>query len=222
MREMFVWPSRRRLVRVSPPAAVVVGLEEMHAHLRLDPEGEPPVHPEDASIQGFVQAATDEIDGRTGWLGRALIDQVWKLTLDRFPPGTGSSAPILLPLTSARPAASPGPAPVASIVYLATDGSRQTLDDSLYRVMVEDEPHFVEPVYARSWPSTRRQAGAVEITYTAGYGAAAEDVPELIRNYVKMRAGHLYEFREAVAAGARPEPVPYVRDSLESFRLRGW
>ena len=218
----FAWPSRRRLVRVSPPTAVVVALDEMREHLRLDGAGSPATHPDDALISGFVKAATDEIDGRTGWLGRALIDQTWKLSLDRFPPGTGSCAPIMLPLTSALPAVAPLPDPVASIVYLATDGSQQTLDSSLYRVVFEDEPNFVEPVYSRSWPSTRRQAGAVAITYTAGYGDAADKVPELVRNYIKQRVGQLYEFREAVAAGMKPEPVPHVRDSLENFRLQGF
>jgi len=35
------------------------------------------------------------------------------------------------------------------------------------------------------------------VTFTAGYGALAADVPERIRTAIKLLAGHLYEHREA-------------------------
>jgi hypothetical protein len=77
----------------------------------------------------------------------------------------------------------------------------------------------VEPAFGAAWPAIRRQSGAVSIDYICGYGAPA-DVPELIRCYIRLRVGQFYEHREMVAVGVSAVPVPYLRDSLESYRRR--
>jgi hypothetical protein len=79
------------------------------------------------------------------------------------------------------------------------------------------DPARVEPLYGTSWPFTRSQAGAVSITYTCGFGAP-DDVPDLIRNYIRLRVGQYYENRELVAIGVTVQPIPYLRDSLENYR----
>jgi hypothetical protein len=221
------------LTRITAPAAPVITLEEARAHLRIDACGSPPEHPDDALIESMVAIATSELDGADGWLGRALVDQTWLLTLDRFSRWPGcqldwlfpsGTTRIYLPLTSPQySGASPAPDPVTSVTYVDTDGVTITMVDGTdYRVVTDHDPMYIEPVYGASWPATRDTSGAVRIIYEPGYGAAGSDVPAIIRNYMLVRIGQLYEFRELVIAGSTVAEVPYYRDSLENVRMRGY
>ena len=207
------------LTLISAPAAQVLALDELQEHLRLYPCGSPPETPDDALIQRLAEAAVSELDGADGWLGRALIEQSWYLTLPQFPPCDG---PIWLPLTSPQwGGASPAPAPVGSLEYVASDGTVTALVDGVdFEVVTNHDPQYIRPVYGRHWPCARCQSDAVRVQYTAGYGAAGTDVPAVIRAYLLLRVGQLYEYRELVGAAAAVAPVPYMRDMLESVRQR--
>lgn len=221
------------LTLITAPATPVISLDDARDQLRVIPCGSPATSPDDDLIQAMVEIATSELDGVDGWLGRALITQTWLLTLDRFPPGvcTGflstldlwRAGRIPLPLTSPKySGASPAPAPVAQVAYTDTNGDEQVLVEGTdYRVVTDHDPILIEPVFGKSWPATRDITGAVRITYDAGYGDAATDVPPAIRGYLKYRLGQLYEFREMVLSGTIVAVVPHVRDMLENFRMRG-
>lgn len=201
--------NRWQMTRIvtSPDLEPVLSLDEAKNHLRVDDEGSPPSHPDDTLIQSFIAGAINELDGIDGWLGRALVTQQWSLSIDWFPEWE-----ILLPLPPLQS--------VQSVVYVDRDGVDVTLDTSDYRVIASDsDPGRIEPSYRKCWPCTRHQSGAVTISFTSGYGAPS-DVPEIIRNYIRLRIGQLYEHRELVAMGVSVAPVPYLRDSLESFRRR--
>jgi uncharacterized phiE125 gp8 family phage protein len=194
------------LTRIEAPAALL-SLDEARLHLRVDATGDPLAHPDDTLIAAYVKAATDEVDGVDGWLGRALVNQSWRLALDGFPPGA-----IALPLPPLQA--------VTAVSYVALDGTEATLSAAAYRVITSDsDPGRIEPVFGSAWPATRQQSGAVSITYRCGYGEPG-DVPELIRNYIRLRLGQFYENRELVAIGVAAAPIPVLRDSLESFRRR--
>lgn len=220
------------LVRITAPAADVLSLEEVRQHLRLDACGSPPEHPDDALLTMLIAIATSELDGANGWLGRALINQTWLLTLDGFPPtvrnswwrGESTGDRIFLPLTSEHySGASPAPTPVTSVTYLDPDGVTVTLADGTdYEVVTDHDPIYIQPLYGTAWPSTRCAWGTVRVTYEAGYGGAGSDVPAIIRNYMLVRIGQLYEFRELVLSGTIIAEVPFYRDSLENVRLRGY
>ncbi len=190
----------------SPDKEPVMSLAEARQHLRVDAFGSPmPAHPDDTLIQSYVLAAVNEIDGDDGWLGRALVTQTWRLDIDYFP-----ACPILLPLPPFQS--------LTSITYIDSDGVEQTLASSAYRVVASgSDPAQVEPAYGTSWPATRNQSAAVSITYVCGYGDPT-DVPELIRNYIRVRLGQFYEQRELVAMALPIQAVPFLRHSLESFR----
>ena len=207
------------LTLITPPAAPVVALDELQQHLRLYPCGSPPETPDDALIQRLAEIAVSELDGVDGWLGRALIDQSWYLTLPEFPSCDG---PIWLPLTSpAYSGASPAPAPVDSLEYVAADGTVTALVEGVdFEVVTSHDPQYIRPVYGLHWPAARCQADAVRVQYSAGYGAAGADMPAVIRGYLLLRVGQLYEYRELVGAAAAVAPVPYMRDMLESVRQR--
>lgn len=209
------------LVRVTAPAEDVVSLVEARLHLDVDTEGSPPTSEHDDLITAAIAAATADLDGAEGWLGRALVTQTWKRLLPRFPAGCGSTAGILLPLTSAKAVTSPPATVVSAITYIDADGAETTLAPAAYRVLSEAEPNIVEPLYGTAWPATRTTRHAVAITYTAGYGAAAA-VPEPIRSYVKVRVRQFYDNPSLVQVGTIVSEMPFYRDSLENYRLRGW
>lgn len=210
------------LVRITAPAVPVVTLDELREQVRLEPCGSPPETPDDAFLERIARVATSELDGIDGWLGRALIDQDWLLTIPEFP---CRHEHIFLPLTSPKySGSSPVPVTVASVKYVASDGVVTTLIEGTdYEVVTDHDPQYIRPVYGTHWPSTRCQDDAVRIIYTAGYGASPSDVPEEIRDYILLRVGQLYEFRELVVAGTTIAEPPYFRDMLENVRQRnGW
>lgn len=214
-----------QLTRVVAPAATVVSLEELREQVRLIACGSPPETDDDAFLERIARVAVSELDGADGWLGRALIDQTWLLTLSGFPSGlrrTPWYAPILLPLTSpAWSGGSPAPAPIVSVQHVAPDGTLTTMVEGTdFEVVTDADPQYIRPLYGACWPATRCQLDAVRVTYVAGYGAAASDVPEEIRDYVLLRVGQLYEFRELVVAGTTVAVPPYLRDMLENVRQR--
>lgn len=220
------------LVRITAPAAPVLSLDEVKEHLRIDGCGSPVDTTEDALLTMLVEIATGELDGANGWLGRALVNQTWLLTLDGFPPTvrgdwwraevTGDR--IFLPLTSEQySGASPAPAPVTSVTYVDPDGVTVALVAGTdYEVVTDHDPMYLQPIYGNAWPSTRCAWGTVRVIYECGYGTAGSDVPAIIRNYMLVRIGQLYEFRELVVAGTIIAEVPFYRDSLENVRLRGY
>ena len=202
-------------------------LAEAKSHLRVD------FSDDDVLIAALISATRQYAEGIT-W--RAIPRQQRKLVLDAFPApsaetssanwygpqwGTGPG-----PLTVLRPSGRSGyelylpGAPVISvdtIKYLQdTDGTQQTLSSANYIVDNVSEPCRVVPSYSNTWPATRAQANAVEITFTCGYAT----VPEGIKAWMKVRLGALYENREEVALMNRGkiEPLPFVDGLLDPFR----
>jgi uncharacterized phiE125 gp8 family phage protein len=201
------------LVRVTAPAEPVVTLAEAREALDIDTEGSPPVSEHDDLIEKAVAAATAELDGPEGWLGRALVTQTWKLLLPRFPGSSGSSAGIPLPLTTGKALTSPPATVVSAITYSDTDGVVQTLDAAAYRVLSEAEPNVVEPIYNTAWPASRATRHTLAITYTAGFGAASE-VPEDIKTYIKARVRQFYDNPSLLTVGVSVSETPFYRNSL--------
>jgi len=64
-----------------------------------------------------------------------------------------------------------------------------------------------------------RAFNAFEVAFTAGYGDAASDVPQPIRQAVQLLVAHWFERREPVAFGAGPQEVPaIVAGLLQPYR----
>lgn len=194
------------LTRTTAPASPIITLEDARLQCRVDTWGSPPQNPEDALLLAYIQGATDELDGIDGWLNRALVTQTWQLTMAYFP-----RRPIKLPLPPLQS--------VVSVEYVASDDSVVTLDPSEYRVITDTDPGSI--VSVTSWPAHKMQTDAVRISYVAGYGDP-DDVPEIIRNYIRARVAHLYNFRElAIMRVGTVQETPFMRNNLESIRMRG-
>lgn len=185
---------------ITAPAVEPVSLAEAREHLRLIPEGSPATHPDDDLIEALITAARQHLDGKDGWLNRALITQTWELVMDTFP-----SAEIRIPLPPLQS--------VSAIYYDDENGDQQTVSSADYRVDTVSEPGWIVPVSGFSWPTTLDAINAVRVRFVAGYGVNASDVPFPIKAAIKIMLGHLYSNRELVSAGAVQE-IPLTVDAL--------
>lgn len=183
--------ARAALKLISPPEDMPITLEEAKAHLRVD-------HSEDdKKISQFIAAATGHVDGKYGYLQRALEPQTWELSYDEFP--CGAIEMPLPPLIS-----------VESIKYIDENGDEQTIDAANYFVDIDSVPGWVVRASSFSWPSVMCTANAVRVRFICGFERAEPDsgqsegqvgtsVPEAIRIAIMMMIGDWYENRETVS-----------------------
>lgn len=140
---------------------------------------------------------------------RAIITQTQEVRQDCFPASSGA---IKLPY--------PNLLSIVSIKYIDTDGVEQTWPSSNYAIDNYKLIGSVAPVYGVSWPSTRGESNAVRIQYTCGYGPAASDVPDLLREAILLLVGHWMNFQPQAESGVVVSRVPYgVLDHLDQFRV---
>lgn len=170
---------------VTPPAAPVVSLPDAKSHLRV-------LHDDDdAYIEGLIAAAEGLLDGADGWLGRALSEQTWELSLDRFPCSDvhGRAGRVHIPLA---PLLS-----VETVAYLGSDGASGSIGSYRAFGIGSTQPGYLMPAVGSSWPSTLCEPEAVTITFKAGYA----DLPVGIKHAILLMIGHWYENREDVGDG---------------------
>jgi uncharacterized phiE125 gp8 family phage protein len=202
-----------RLRRVTPPTEPLFTLHEARTHLRVELDAEAD-HPDDDLIKRLVAAVTGELDGWTGWLGRALRPQTWRMDLTGYP-----SFPLALPL--------PPLVTVDSVKALNEGGTYDTVSSALYDVLPGEPFSEVALKHGEYWPDllTSGQRGAVQIQFTCGVATGAEGEPdppefEIIRAYASLRLGWLYEHRESMIAGTTFAAMPGLDGMLENVRAR--
>lgn len=177
---------------VTAPGAEPVTLQEAKDHLRVDGDID------DALISALITAAREHIDGRDGWLGRAICTQTWDCHFDAFPSGDSIALPIA-PIQS-----------VTSVKYIDTDGVQQTFSSDNYALGADlDWSPRVILGWGKSWPSIRAVPDAVTVRVVAGYAS----VPKPICQAILLLVGHLYENREASSPVAMHE-VPFAVSAL--------
>lgn len=190
------------LIRITDPASDPVTLEETKEHIHVDHSDE------DARIADYIRTAAQRLDGRDGKLGRCLISQSWRLSLDRFP------REIVLPLPPCQS--------VDRVFYLDAEGQEIEIDAADYRVtgLGTLEGARIRPAHGLSWPSTSDPESAF-VEFTAGFGDDPEDVPEPLRTAIKMHVGHLFEHRESVTLGSGfiTETPHGYEDLIRDYRM---
>ncbi|MFM1815269.1 MAG: hypothetical protein RLZ98_1964 [Pseudomonadota bacterium] len=175
------------------PAAEPLTLGEAKHHLRVDGSDD------DSFIESLITTSRLHIEAT---LGIALITQGWKLTLDRWP-----GQVVALPL---RPLKT-----VDAVRVFDGAGAAVPVDASAYTVDIAAGRIFTDSV----WPHPGRTHAGIELDFTAGFGASASDVPEPIRQALKLLVAHWYEHREAVTTGDRGARIPIgVSDLLAPWK----
>jgi uncharacterized phiE125 gp8 family phage protein len=200
------------LVLVTGPSEEPVSLGEVKPFLRVEMSDTN----SDSLIYTLITAARQHLDGRDGWLGRALVTQEWDLFLDGFPspswnPWNDYADAIRVPLPPLQS--------VTFIKYVDNDGVEQTWTSSEYRVDKRSQPGRITPEHGKSYPSTRAVMNAVTVRFKAGYGQAAA-VPGPIKLGITALVAHFYEHREPVITGTIAEELPmHVQALLAPYQV---
>lgn len=186
-------------VRTVAPAADILTVAEAKRHCRV----EHLVADDEDYFTGLIAAATAYLDGYSGVLGRALINQTWRLNLSCWP-----ACRIRLPLAPVSA--------ITSIKYYDTANVQQTLGSSNYALIEDALSPAAQWAFNASLPSLYERPDAIEVLFVAGYGAAASAVPTPIIHAAKMLIAHLYENREAslVGAAAAAMEIPFAVSAL--------
>lgn len=181
------------LTLVTPPTCEPVTLADLEGQTRLQGL----LSAESGTVELMISAVREAAEGVTN---RALITQVWELTLDGFPSGRNAIRLPMPPLQS-----------VQFIKYIDVNGVEQTLDELAYRVIVESSPNcnngYIIPIYGLTWPDTQDDVAVVTIRFTCGYGPIAPDtstnVPKAICQWILINVANTFENRETVGIAYR-------------------
>lgn len=192
-----------RPIRITPPAASPVSIDEARAHCRVDSDDD------DAVISALIDTAVSHLDGWSGVLGRCLIDQDWRVSLRDWP----VCRVIRLPFPDVS---------AATVKYFDAANAEQTVAADVVTLLEDERGAFVRFSDGFSFPSVYddRDDG-VRVEFTAGYGAAAADVPQSIKTAILLMVAHWYNNREASAESQSSE-IPFgVSALIAPFRRVG-
>jgi len=184
----------RANVLVTAPAIEPVTSLDVKNQLELD-VNDPS---KDTQIDLYIASAREMIEEYTGL---ALITQTWRLELDHWPSestewwdgvrqgaisdlvATGRASDILLPRY-----------PLQSVDTITADGDAVTVA-TVFTVDASQRPGRLVINRGQTWPVVLDTASGIKITYTAGYGDNATDVPAALRLAIIQIAAYMFEHR---------------------------
>lgn len=177
-------------ILLTAPATEPVSLDEMRAFLRVEH------HDDDEVIAALAVGARLHVEAATR---RALITQNWRLAFDAWP-------------ASGRLEVRPGPlrslaaARVYDLENVAHDVDTQAFIPDLGASALIFAPWAV--------PQPGRPKAGIEIDVAAGYGDAAADAPEPLRQAIRLLTAHWYDNRGLVAIGHETAVLPQTVAAL--------
>jgi len=185
-------------VQTAAPAAEPVTAAELRDYLREDATGLP-----DADANELVAEAREAIENT---YAVAMIDQSWRMAIDRWPSGReewwdgirdGSIADLYGPASYTDLRLPRWPlSSVDSVTVYDEDGTSTAVTiASTFYVDTYQTPGRITLQRGATWPVALRASNAIEIVYTAGYGADASSVPAPFKRAVKQLAAYLYSHR---------------------------
>lgn len=186
---------------VTPPATEVLTLVEITTDLKIDGTAE------DTWLTPKIPAARALCENIQG---RRYITQTWEKYMDSWPTDRDGNTLNYIRLV-------PGVQSVTLVKYTDRDGVEHTLDVTEYEV--DDVSVIGRVVLApgKSWPSGElRAANGICVRFICGYGDAAADVPEEIKQAIKMVIGHWRRNPEAVLVGSISKEVEFAVRALLS------
>jgi uncharacterized phiE125 gp8 family phage protein len=179
-------------ILLTPPAVEPITLADAKAYLRVDNSDD------DAVINALIAGARGHIEAQTRG---ALITQSWRLVRDAWP-GDGRIAVVPSPLRQIT----------AARVY-RLDGTTQALDLQSFVSDIAATPAIIS-FLSWSLPVPGRPAAGIEIDVEVGYGDAPSDVPDPLRQAIKVLVAHWYENRGLIALGQTLAVLPAMVPAL--------
>ena len=180
------------LVQTAAPSVEPVTTTSQKEWMRVDTSDE------DSLIGNLAAASRAYVEMSTN---RQMITATWQYKFSSFP----SSGDIVLPISPLQS--------VTSITYVDTNDDTQTWSSALYTVDTASDVGRVRPIYNEDYPESRGYAQVVIVTFVAGYGDAASDVPDTALTAIKLLASNWFENRESNAAVSLQE-VPMALQTL--------
>lgn len=172
---------------IVPPAALAVSIELARAAARIDGDHM------DAELTQAIKQYTEEAEHL---VGRALVNQTWRVTLDF--------------ITEAIQLDMPPIVQVDYVKFYDSAGVLQTLDPQDYVVDSVSEPGYIVPAPGKAWPATAVRVNAVEVQYVCGYGPDHTTVPSAIKGYILARVAELF---------LDPKRSEHVDRNLDRYRV---
>jgi uncharacterized phiE125 gp8 family phage protein len=186
-------------IETAAPSALAINLSDLKAHLRLTTQDE------DGLLAVYAKAATQLFETNTR---RALIFRTVRLELDDFPADRSIRLPVA-PVSA-----------VSSVQYYDTAGVLTTWGDSNYIVDMTSLLARVVLAPNISYPDTQSERpNAVQVNFSAGYGATYTAVPEGIQWAVMLLAAHMFAYRMPVAGGTLADVPKTLQYAIDAYKV---
>jgi hypothetical protein len=210
--------ARRTVTIVTPPESEPVVLSDAKNWAKVDTDDD------DSVITSLITAARMAAEE---YMRRTLITTTYKLTHDlhgndfynSLPAGTydlpimalygGMPRDVELPKGSIQS--------ISGVTCYLLDNSTQVFDSSNYYLDTAGNRLVLN--FGVIWPPNMRPRAAVEITYVAGYGDDATDVPQPIRTALMIHIASMYEQRGQTQDAM--ELPPGARQLYNQYRIMG-
>jgi uncharacterized phiE125 gp8 family phage protein len=172
-------------ILLAGPAAEPVTLADAKQFMRVAHDDD------DDVVSALIAGARIHVEAQTR---RALITQSWRLVRDAWPE-SGRLAVLPVPLVT-----------LDAVRIFRANGSTLAIDVGAFAVDAAAAPAML--AFTRgAVAAPERPAGGVEIDVTCGYGDTPEDVPEPLRQAIRMLVTHWYENRGIVGGEVAVMPA---------------
>lgn len=173
-----------RLTLVTAPTEEAIDVAFVKTLLSIDHNDH------DLRFAALIGAVTDYLDGPTGILGRAILQQTWLLELERWPDR------LAIPVE---------PVSAVAVSWFDSDDAETALSATTYEIVStpESRPELIWNDSA-VLPQLGPRMFPVRVEITAG-AVNAEAVPKSLREAMGLLAAHWYEHRAAVSSPAAVE-----------------
>jgi uncharacterized phiE125 gp8 family phage protein len=185
-------------ILLTGPAIEPVTLADAKSYLRIEHAAD------DDALLALIAGARIHVEAQTR---RALITQTWRLSRDAWP-DDGRIAVLPVPLRA-----------LAAARIHKADGTTLALPAAAFAADTAAAPAVLAFAPATLAGPGRAVAG-IELDVEVGYGPAATDVPQPLRQAIRMLVAHWYENRGVTASGSAAAALPEsVAALLRPYRV---
>ncbi len=171
---------KQNFQETASPSVEPVTLAEIKSFVRIT------TGVEDSIINALITSARITAEK---YCNRAFIERTFELFTD-FPPMAQSLEFPLSPISV-----------ITKVSSFAKDDTETVFNVSNYHTDLVGVPPRIVLKESGTWPTNTRNTNGFKVTFTAGYGDAASDVPASIKDAIKVIVAHLWELRGQIEEG---------------------